>query len=245
MRVHSNSFLAGVHSAGSPLIGLILLNFDIPHNLLVRLWGAASVKICADGGANRLFSMTQSNRGAFVPDFIVGDLDSLEGEVHQYYKGLGTDVRKVSDQNYHDFHKCLEVMLEAKNKKGIDDLQVVVLGAFGGRLDQEMANLNMLYIWKDRLDKLVLASQHSTARLLDAGHHKIIPNRAVETGTCGLIPLGVECTDVTTSGLKWNLLNQSLQFGGLISSSNSFVDSEVFVTTNSPLIWTTVLSSSL
>lgn len=60
----------------------------------------ASVKYCADGGANRLYarygprrraSRDEDNSGdagydAFLPDEIRGDLDSLKPHVRDYYK---------------------------------------------------------------------------------------------------------------------------------------------------------------
>jgi thiamine pyrophosphokinase len=38
--------------------------------------------------------------------------------------------------------------------------------------------------------------------------------------TCGLLPIGGRVEAVTTTGLKWNLDHQALDFAGLVSSSN-------------------------
>ena len=61
---------------------LIILNTSFSANLLRRLWVNAGHRICADGGANRLFdTLGAEARRAFVPDYIIGDLDSVRDEV--------------------------------------------------------------------------------------------------------------------------------------------------------------------
>jgi len=76
---------------------------------------------------------------------------------------------------------------------------VVAVGAFGGRLDQQMANLNMAYRYKGFRDFFLL-SEHSIAFVLEPGSHVIEPNPEAEDGTCGLIPLGGRCDGVRTTG---------------------------------------------
>ena len=55
-----------------------------------KLTTAASVRYCADGGANRLHDRCRPSSvdldDAFLPDLIKGDLDSLKSEVRDYYK---------------------------------------------------------------------------------------------------------------------------------------------------------------
>ena len=66
---------------------------------------------------------------------------------------------------------------------------------------------------------------------------------------CGLFPVGSSTATVLTSGLKWNLCEQELCMGGLVSSSNEIVyttsavsddscEAEVVVHTSHPILWT-------
>jgi thiamine pyrophosphokinase len=62
-----------------------------------------------------------------------------------------------------------------------------------------------------------------------------------EGPTCGLIPIGCKCNTVKTEGLKWNLDGSSsstLEFGGLVSSSNRAIDDVVAVYASDPLVFT-------
>mmetsp|Transcript_17506 Transcript_17506/g.55828 ORF Transcript_17506/g.55828 Transcript_17506/m.55828 type:complete len:306 (-) Transcript_17506:700-1617(-) len=122
-------------------------------------------------------------------------------------------------------------------------VDVVVLGALGGRLDHEMVNLNMLFTWADEpaFHRLVFVSEQSVTFLLSPGCHRIRRDPAAELRTCGLVPLGGTCAQVRTAGLKWDLDGASLSFGGLISSSNEVVSDLVEVETSAPLLWTGTL----
>ena len=124
---------------------------------------------------------------------------------------------------------------------------VVAFGAFGDRFDHEMASINVLHRYT-KFERLILMGERMTAELLPAGRHVIRPNPLIEGPTCGLLPVGGRCDAVWTSGLRWNLRGDPLEFGGTVSSSNQLVVDEstgalepVTVTCTQPLVWTTVL----
>jgi thiamine pyrophosphokinase len=99
-------------------------------------------------------------------------------------------VLKDANQDNHDFIKCMEWISE-RQKKDNARFNVVALGAFGGRLDHEMANLHALFLdLSSEFRSLVLLSEDALAFLLRPGQHVIHPNFDVESRTCGLIPLG-------------------------------------------------------
>jgi thiamine pyrophosphokinase len=93
---------------------------------------------------------------------------------------------------------------------------IIIFGAFGGRFDQQAANLNSLYIWKHNFDRIILIDQHSLTFLLRANKInkiKLLREHNIEGPTCGLIPLANKVNKIKTSGLEWNLNDESLEIG--------------------------------
>nr|TKW14369.1 hypothetical protein SEVIR_5G163400v2 [Setaria viridis]TKW14371.1 hypothetical protein SEVIR_5G163400v2 [Setaria viridis] len=181
--MHSSCFLLPkLHQpANKPVMNyaLVVLNQQLPR-FMPRLWAQANLRICADGGANRIFDemfhMTndedeKSTRNRYVPEIIEGDMDSIRPEVKLFYSS---------------------------------QLCVLVTGALGGRFDHEAANINVLYLFSDM--RIVLLSDDCLIRLLPkTHHHELYIESSVEGPHCGLFPVGAPSTSTTTTGLKWNL----------------------------------------
>lgn len=243
--VHSTAFLT---RATSLKIALLVLNVDrlsVGEGVGVsfgHLWNHASLRLCADGAANSLHdSLDAAARATMLPDLIKGDLDSIRPEVADFYRRSGVEISRDRDQDTHDFEKCLH-WLDQRQRESGERFSVVTVGAFGGRLDQQFANLNMAYTWLGKFDQFYLLSPESLAFLLRPGSHRIEVNREAESGSCGLVPLGGRCDGVRTAGLRWNLDGgRALEFGSLVSSSNEIVSPTVTIETSSPLLWTTGL----
>jgi hypothetical protein len=97
---HINTFLRPclgsriLQNRGLPLLlesyNLVLLNSpSLPYELLPSLWALSNLKVCADGGVNRLYNhFNVDEREKYIPDFIAGDLDSAESHVLQHYRSL-------------------------------------------------------------------------------------------------------------------------------------------------------------
>nr|XP_046211478.1 thiamin pyrophosphokinase 1-like [Oncorhynchus gorbuscha] len=78
---------------------------------------------------------------------------------------------------------------------------------------------------------------------LQGRRHRLGVNPAQGGRWCSLIAIGGLCRTHTT-GLKWNLDNQVLQFGRLVSTFNTYEPvsqgnqrKPVIVTTDQPLLW--------
>jgi len=70
---------------------MVILNSDsatTSMEIAKKLWGQAQHKVCADGGANRLFDAfeEEEERSNYKPDYITGDLDSLRESVSSFYQ---------------------------------------------------------------------------------------------------------------------------------------------------------------
>jgi len=132
---------------------------------------------------------------------------------------------------------------------GIDVVYAYVENS--GRLDQIMANIQTLFLSDEYLpcNPVYLINSQSISWLLQPGKHNIHLSQEILSTVdndsdmvldhlhCGLIPLAGP-TLVTTSGLKWNLKQDELKFGALISTSNAFASKEVVIETDKPLLWT-------
>ncbi|XP_061442502.1 thiamin pyrophosphokinase 1 isoform X8 [Rhineura floridana] len=200
---------------GNLKICLLILNQPLNKGHFHHLWSRAVLRACADGGANRLYHITEGNHErwswpschltagpveismdwldvtCFLPDYISGDFDSISPEVKEYYTIKGCELIETPDQDLTDFTKCLQILQQKIEKKGLQ------------------------------------------------GKHKLCVNTGVEGSWCGLIPIGSSCDCVTTTGLKWNLDRSILKFGTLVSTSNTYDESGVVtIETDKPLLWT-------
>ncbi|EFJ10261.1 hypothetical protein SELMODRAFT_235596 [Selaginella moellendorffii] len=233
----------GAHSSDCSYV-LVILNYRLP-SLAALLWQRARLRMCADGGANRLYNelpllLGQEEsivRERFIPDAIIGDLDSILPEVRQFYESRGTAVLdKSHDQDTVDLHKCISFVAETTTNPASINMKILVVGALGGRFDHEMGNINVLFSF--RSFRIILFNDESLVFLLPRDVlHTIHVSPEHEGPNCGIIPLGRPCT-ATTTGLKWNLNQTSMEFGGLVSTSNMFASDKVTVSSDSDLLWT-------
>ncbi|GAB4821730.1 hypothetical protein N2152v2_008776 [Parachlorella kessleri] len=226
-------------------LGLILLNRPLPL-VTLHLWQRAAIRICADGGANRLHDELPSLirdrpaaelRDQFLPDLIAGDLDSIRPSVMEFYQKRGVKLLDLSeDQMTTDLTKNLHCMQQLREQRQLPEpFTMVAVGGIGGRLDHVLANLNALYTHRDV--RLVLCGDDNLTRLIPRGRAVIRPGRPLEGPTCGLIPLQGPAVG-TSSGLRWNLESTKMQVGGLISTSNIMDADEIAVESDSDLVWT-------
>lgn len=178
-------------------------------------------------------------RSTLTPTVIVGDLDSAQSHVLQYYQHKGTSIVEDISENSDDFHKALCIIPEYRQSSS-SHLPTVVIGGYGGRLDQTFANLNSLYIEAQRQHTVYWVDICNILLVLSQGEHIISVDVAREGPNCGLVPIGGPVSNVTTQGLQWNVTDETLSFGkgGLISTSNHVLEPTVLVRTSHPLLWT-------
>ncbi|KAJ9096821.1 hypothetical protein QFC21_005092 [Naganishia friedmannii] len=164
---------------------LIILNQPVTRpDILQSLWHTAGVRICADGGGNRIHDTFRSFRedpeeeardvreshvASFLPDIIKGDLDSLRPDVQSYYASKGVQIIKDGDEYSTDLQKCIQLVEEMEQTRSADGeklwIPIVILGGLSGRLDQTTSVLSLLHKVRKRSEQPVQAkSMHSKGR---------------------------------------------------------------------------------
>ncbi|GFS73095.1 thiamin pyrophosphokinase 1 [Nephila pilipes] len=227
---------------GGESIVLLILNQPLQKECEVfvkKNWNSALFHVAVDGGANVLKELSDDEKN-FMPELVCGDFDSATPEVLNFYRSKGVAVIHTPDQDETDFTKSLRLTEKYIKDSNLEVSSLIAVVRNGDRLDHILGNLNTLYQAADIISVPVLIlGNNSLTWLLSVGYHKIHISEEMMDSHVGLIPLGSECNKVTTTGLKWNLNNDKMAFGGLISSCNMFDGSSVVtVTTDTPLIWT-------
>lgn len=233
-------------SAGAPLDAVVVLNYKLPAATLALL-RLAPWRVCADGGANRLYDAAprwlpsapsaDAARLELAPHVVVGDLDSVRPDVLAFFRDVGgaAVVDLGHDQDSTDLTKCVRHVVDRGAGTGG---WVVAVGALEGRLDHELSNLSTLHAFQDT--RLALHGCHSLALLVPPGRSVVRPDRAKEGPVCGLVACGRPVV-ASSEGLKWDLDGTRLAFGELQSTSNELVAEEVSIEADGPLLWTTSL----
>lgn len=190
-----------------------------------RRWvGEGDVVVAADGGTRYAL------QAGLLPRHVIGDLDSLSEEVRAELQAAGTD--------FHDHPPAkdetdLELALLWAAGQGAEE--IVVLGALGGRPDQELANLLLLALPELEGRRVLIAEGAWTVRLIRGGETAHVVGDAGDT--LSLVPLGGDAEYVTTEGLSYPLERETLYFGPARGVSNVFEGEEVAVHVESGLLW--------
>ena len=149
------------------------------------------LRIAADGGYN-----TAGKLGDKI-DILVGDLDSIKGDVP-----CDVELLKVpAEKDFSDLQLAINVALE----KGADE--IVIIGGLSGRLDHTLANLAILpnlaamrvhaHI-NDGFNRIQYLN--STSTLIARSHFKYL----------SLIPISEKLRGVSIEGCKYPLKNATL-----------------------------------
>jgi thiamine pyrophosphokinase len=173
---------------------LIAANGTWPNQAIWKpLVDCSDIVIACDG------ALVQLLKNEIIPNFIVGDLDSIPQEIiDSQIEQLGITVIPMLNQDSNDLAKALEYC------KNLGSTKIDVVGIEGGRLDHQIGAY------------FSLCEQRSNAILhLDNWTARLVPSRglvldSIESGkNISLFAIGT-VNGVKLSGVKWSLNNQQL-----------------------------------
>jgi thiamine pyrophosphokinase len=152
--------------------------------------------ICADGGANI------AKKLEIIPDYIIGDLDSIKKPVLSYYKKLNkTKIIKDTNPDKTDLE------LAIKLAETLNPSKITIFGAIGNRIDHTLANIHCLDKIKPGI-KAEIVDDKSTIQLAKES----LEITGEKNDIISVIPLS-DVTNLNYDGFKWNVKNLDTKIG--------------------------------
>jgi thiamine pyrophosphokinase len=180
----------------SPL-ALIFTGGARPHHRIALELQTPQLVIAADAG------WSHARAFGYVPQFLVGDLDSISADDLAEAHLLDTEIVQHSvDKDLTDTEIAVQLARSLKYER------IHVLSGGGDRFDHLVAMLHLLAAYTE--DAVV------TAHVGSSFVHFVTPKQRFEVKcapgtTVSLIPLGGPARGVRSEGLKWNLSRETLQ----------------------------------
>ena len=177
--------------------------------------------IAVDRGLEFLYSHQ------IVPDYIVGDFDSVSREIVDYYR-----VQKnVPVRAHNPVKDASDTELAIRLAMTVGSKELLILGATGGRLDHLWANIQSLMIpFKAGIDAKIIDRQN-LVRIIGGGETRLKKSKAYGQ-FFSVFPIGNEIFGFNISGAKYPLKNHTL------TSDNSLcVSNEIAGDAEEAVIW--------
>ena len=165
--------------------------------------------LCADAGADLC------RAAGVLPDALIGDMDSLSPETRAWLDEAGVpEVVYPAEKDDSDTALAVQQLFA----DGAEEL--IVIGALGGRMDHELANM-MLMVGAGRQGKsIVYWDDINRMRYVGPGEHQLDHT----PGYIGIVPFSDDGMCLSIDGLYYPLDNFSVPFGETRLISNVFTD---------------------
>jgi thiamine pyrophosphokinase len=191
-----------------------------------ELWVESdSLLISADGGTRH------AHAAGLVPDHVIGDMDSLPVELQLAL--AEQDVQFHRSPVAKDETDLELALLWAAKQPEMEE--IVVLGAFGGRPDQALANMLLLALPALMGFRVLLVDGEWTVRLIRGRERLTIHGDVGDR--LSLIPLAGPAEGVTTQGLEFVLKGETLAVGPARGVSNRLASNVATIELGAGMVW--------
>lgn len=160
---------------------------------------------------------------SIMPDYIVGDFDSVDQKIADYYR----DETEVPIREFNPVKDAsdTEIAIRLAMTLGCDEM--LILGATGGRIDHLWANVQCLSIpFRAGIKAKILDSQNSIQLI---GGETVLEKNEAYGPYFSLFPLGQEVYNLSIDGAKYPLHNHTLTAYDSRCVSNEFEEEHVTI----------------
>lgn len=168
-----------------------------------------------------------------VPDYIVGDFDSVDTEILDFFRSQFEKLGKPVFKSFNPEKDETDTELAISLAISLNPSDVLILGATGTRLDHVVANIEILYklllsgIRASIVDEYNLISLHDSEVTLK--------KKNAVSKFFSIIPF-TEMAKITIKGAKYELDNYELSIGSSLGISNEYNKETVKITVKNGVI---------
>ncbi|SNX55588.1 thiamine diphosphokinase [Thermoanaerobacterium sp. RBIITD] len=191
------------------------------YNYIKKIIESCDFVICADGGTNIVFKMN------IIPNIIVGDLDSVDKKILDYYKEKGVKIEKhpvMKDET--------DTQIATLKAIEIGSDEIVYVATIGSRFDHSIANLSLLLYLLKRHIKGTIINEKNEIHLIDSSI-ELLGNKG---DIVSLIPYSSNVEGIYTKGLYYSLSGENMSLEFPYGISNVFVEKKISVKIDNGLL---------
>lgn len=155
---------------------------------------------------------------AVMPDLIVGDFDSLDEAVLEYFEGKVPIRSFLPEKDYTD----TEIGVRAAIELGASE--IVILGATGSRVDHVLGNIQTLMVALEHNVDAYILDAHNRIRLVSK--EKKLKKEHMFGDYVSLLPLTTTVTGLSLRGFKYPLEQAVMTSSNSLGISNELVEEE-------------------
>ncbi|MCM1106698.1 MAG: thiamine diphosphokinase [Blautia sp.] len=202
---------------------LIVTGGEIPDEFAAKvvMMGGFEVIMAADIGMEFLY------RAKIQPDIIVGDFDSADPEILDYFRSQEQiDICMLpSEKDDTDTEFAIREAISRGAK------EITILGATGTRLDHVLGNIALLGIGLESDVRIELLDPHNRIRMIDK---PFTLRKDEQYGKyLSLISFSDQVTGVSITGVKYPLSDYTMGGFNSLGVSNEIVDEEAKISLTS------------
>lgn len=149
--------------------------------------------IAVDGGLRFCYEQN------IAPTRIVGDFDTLEPEILEWYKRH----TQIEIREYNPVKDATDTQIAVELALKLCSSRITILGGTGTRLDHVLGNIETLYLALEKGVDCQILDSHNRIRLIRGSH--VIPKSEQYGKYVSLIPFTTDVDGVTLEGMKYPL----------------------------------------
>lgn len=171
--------------------------------------------IAVDGGANHLYRL------GIMPNYILGDLDSIEDDIREYYEASDVVFKKFPTKKDETDTELSVWLVEEVGLLGID-----IYAALGGRIDHELANIQLLYYILDRGMYPRIISEHEEIYILKNDEMTLKGNIG---DIVSILPIRGDARGITLVNMEYSVEELDLKYSVTRGISNVMVAQDAYI----------------